>query len=153
MTPSLRMGEMAVARDGVELRTLLGSCVGVALFDRTQSLGGLAHIVLPDSRGDAKPPGKFADTAVPELIRQIEEQAIGRPKLVAKIAGGASMFSNTLAAAIGEQNIEVCEGLLADRRIPILARHCGGSQGRKMRLNTLSGEVIIEIVGQQPIRL
>ena len=47
--PSIRMGEMAVAiNDGV-LRTLLGSCIGLALYDQNRRVGGLAHVVLPDS--------------------------------------------------------------------------------------------------------
>ena len=65
---SIRMGEMSVAADGVQLRTLLGSCVGLALHDRRHKVGGLAHIVLPRARGKTDRPGKFVDTAIPTLI-------------------------------------------------------------------------------------
>ena len=74
-------------------------------------------------------------------------------KLTAKMAGGASMFSTTVAANIGLQNIESCEKLLGELGIPILARHCGGEQGRRMSLDTANGKVVIEIVGQDPIEL
>ncbi|GAG39532.1 unnamed protein product, partial [marine sediment metagenome] len=46
-----------------------------------------------------------------------------------------------------------CEQLLAELNIPLVARHCGGQQGRRMSLDTANGKVLIEIVGAQPIEL
>jgi chemotaxis protein CheD len=74
-------------------------------------------------------------------------------KLTAKLAGGASMFSATPAAHIGQQNLMSCERLLKDLGIPIAAQHCGGGQGRRMSLDTGSGRVVIELAGQKPIEL
>ena len=151
--PSIRMGELRVGRDGSLMRTLLGSCVGLALYDRRQKIGGLAHIVLPASRGKSDRPGKFVDTAVPEMIEQLEKLAGKNIRLSAKLAGGASMFSAASTANIGEMNIQTCEDLLREMRIPILAKHCGGKKGRRMTLNTETGNVLIEIVGQDQIEL
>ena len=153
VVPSIRMGEMSVAADGDELRTLLGSCIGLALYDRRFKVGGLAHIVLPDSRGKTDRPGKFADTAIPALIAEMKKLADSELKLTAKMAGGASMFTTTVAANIGLQNIQSCEQLLGELGIPVVARDCGGKQGRRMSLNTGNGKVVIEIVGQDPIEL
>ena len=151
--PSLRMGEMSIAIDGEDLRTLLGSCIGLALYDRRQKIGGLAHIVLPHARGATDRPGKFVDTAIPTLIESMQEVAEDRLRLTAKFAGGASMFSTTVATKIGQQNVESCERLLDELRIPVVAKHCGGEQGRRMCLKTTNGQVTIEIVGQEPIEL
>jgi chemotaxis protein CheD len=150
---SIRMGEMSVAADGEELRTLLGSCVGLALHDRRQKVGGLAHIVLPSARGQINWPGKFVDTAIPLLIERMQQLVDGKLSVTAKLAGGASMFSTTVAANIGLQNIDSCEHMLGELGIPIVARHCGGEQGRRMSLNTASGSVVIEVVGQKSIEL
>ena len=147
------MGELSVAADGGELRTLLGSCIGLALFDRRCKVGGLSHIVLPNARGKTDRPGKFVDTAIPALIKEMQMLSGGEMKLIAKMAGGASMFKTTVAANIGRQNIESCERLLGQLGIPIVARHCGGEQGRRMTLNTANGKVVIEIVGQDPVEL
>ena len=98
---SIRMGEMCVAGQGDSLRTLLGSCVGLALHDRRRKIGGLAHIVVPDSRGKVDRPGKFVDTAIPALIEQMEQLAGQSLTLSAKFAGGANMFSTTVTAGIG----------------------------------------------------
>jgi chemotaxis protein CheD len=154
-SPSIAMGALAASQDNGVLRTLLGSCLGVALYDRRLKVGGLSHIVLPDSLGRTDQPGKFADTAIPALIRAMQELVPGEMlKLTAKVAGGANMFSATGAAnTIGVQNAGAVERILADLRIPILARHCGGEQGRRMALDTGTGLVTIDVVGQQSVTL
>ncbi len=153
VTPSIRMGAMSVDAGGNPLRTLLGSCIGLALYDRRLRVGGLAHIVLPDSRGKTDHPGKFIDTAIPTLIQEMEDLAGQKLRLTAILAGGASMFSKNIAAGIGLRNIQSCERKLSELRIPITAKDCGGEQGRRMTFDTASGKVVIEIVGQEPIEL
>ena len=147
------MGEIDVAmKDGV-LRTLLGSCVGLSLYDRKQKIGGLAHIVLPASRGATEYPGKFVDTAIPMLVRQMEKLAGSNLKLTAKIAGGANMFSTKAETTIGVQNIEASEQMLSQMGILIAARHLGGAQGRRMSLDIHTGLVVVEMVGFDPIEM
>jgi chemotaxis protein CheD len=63
------------------------------------------------------------------------------------------MFSSAAERTIGLWNIEASERLLAELRIPIVARHCGGEQGRRMSLDTQTGRVMVEIVGCDPIEL
>ena len=62
-----------VSPDGVT--TLgLGSCVGIAIRDPVTKIGGLAHIMLPDSttiRNSSQNIAKFADTGIDELVRQM----------------------------------------------------------------------------------
>ena len=70
----------------------LGSCVGIALRDPVTKIGGLAHIMLPDStsiRNNTNIP-KFADTGILALIEELEKQGLNRKNLLAKIAGGAT---------------------------------------------------------------
>lgn len=143
------MGEIAVARESGTLQTLLGSCLGLAFYDRRLKLGGLAHIVLPDSQGGGVHPGKFVDTAVPALISGLQDLAPReRLSLQAKIAGGANMFAFAdPLGAIGAQNIQAVERVLGERRIAIVARHCGGGQGRRMTLDIATGTVTIQVVG------
>lgn len=147
------MSEMGVAINGGLLRTLLGSCIGLALYDRKRKVGGLAHVVLPESGGNTESVGKYVDTAIPELIRQIEQLSGGKVKLTAKIAGGASMFSTTVARNIGFNNVKATEQLLHRLRIPLIARDCGGEQGRRMSLDIAKGVVVIEIAGLDPVEL
>ncbi|MGQ0635666.1 MAG: chemotaxis protein CheD [Planctomycetaceae bacterium] len=147
--PSIAMGEIAVARENGILRTLLGSCLGLALYDRRRKLAGLAHIVLPAAPGPGEKPGKYADTAIPAMIGRMQELSAGAPlKLQAKIAGGANMFAAADSGnTIGTQNIAAVERILETLRIPVTGRHCGGEQGRRMTLDTATGVVTIDIVG------
>lgn len=149
------MGEIAVARNDGVLRTLLGSCLGLALYDARLKVGALAHIVLPDSKGREHPPGKFADTAAPAMVRLMRELVSAAPlKLQAKIAGGANMFAaSDFEKTIGVQNVQAIERVLDELRIPIIARHCGGEQGRRMMLDTTTGVVTIDIVGAESLAI
>lgn len=146
---TVKMGEIAVSRDVGLLRTLLGSCLGVVLYDRRWRAAAMAHIVLPESRGQQAHLGKFADTAIPEMIRRLGSLLGDQPlKLTAKIAGGANMFTvNGAAATIGQQNVSAVEKLLEERRILIVGRHLGGTQGRRMALDVATGIVTIDVVG------
>ena len=154
LRPALtRMGEMATAQTSGSLRTLLGSCIGLALYDRRLRVAGLAHILLPDSRGKTEIPGKFVDTAIPGLVQEMEALAGSRLRLTARIAGGANMFAASGVNRIGDQNLEASEALLAKLRIPIIGRHCGGAQGRRMTVDVATGVVTIEIVGCEPVEL
>ena len=155
LSRSLPMGELAVARTNGVLRTLLGSCLGLALYDSRLKVAGLGHIVLPASQGRNTTPGKYADTAVPELIRQMQALVSEeRLKLRAKIAGGANMFvSADSSNTIGAQNILAVERLLDELRIPIIGRHCGGELGRRMLLDATTGMVTIDVVGAESTTL
>jgi chemotaxis protein CheD len=143
------MGRWAVAAAPTHIRTLLGSCAGVVLYDRAARLGGVAHIVLPASRGSADHPGKFADTAIPGMIEELR-RVPGRPaslRLTAKLVGGASMFQNNSALDIGRMNRDAVEQILAGLGIPVVARDVGGGSGRRVTLDTASGMVAIRIPG------
>jgi chemotaxis protein CheD len=146
---SVAMACWAVAPAPTQLRTLLGSCAGVVLHDRVAQIGGMAHIVLPNSRGCADHPGKFADTAIPGMIEDISRllgrRALGR--LTAKIIGGASMFRTGPALSIGQWNQDAVEQILAGLGIPILARDVGGEAGRRVTFDTISGVVAIRVPG------
>ena len=156
---SLPMGQIAVAHNQGVLRTLLGSCMGVALYDRRLKIAALSHIVLPRSNGPANgpahPPGKFADTAIPEMIRCMQDRAAAdKLKLSAKIAGGANMFGSTDSRnTIGVLNIEAVERILDELRIPVIGRHCGGEQGRRMMLDAANGLVTIDMVGAETLTI
>lgn len=109
----------------------LGSCIGLILHDKERGIGGLAHVMLPASSGKTDRPGKFADTAVEVLLQDIMTKGCRKSSIVAKIAGGASMFktfSGTLN--IGERNIAAIRMHLEKKAIPVIAEDTGGTVGR-----------------------
>ena len=146
---SVPIGRWGVAAAPGQIRTLLGSCAGVVLHDRAARLGGVAHVVLPDSRGAIDQPGKFADTAIPGLIADLE-RLLGRSsrgRLTAKVVGGASMFQAGPALNIGRMNVAAVDLILAGLGIPVLARDVGGGSGRRLTLDVATGVVTIRVPG------
>lgn len=132
------IADYKIGRSPQKLITLgLGSCVGIALYDKVKKVGGLSHIMLPDSTAFQREvkEEKFADTAIPKMIREINGGNLNTRNMVAKIAGGASMFNfpdKKMTSDIGKRNVEAVEKVLQDLGIPILASHTGGSIGRTM---------------------
>ncbi len=128
---SARMGEMVVSSDpNEELVALgLGSCIGLAIVDRTAGVAGLAHIVLPESNDRVDQVGKFADTAVPELIEQMRKAGAVERRFETAIAGGARMFEMSGGLDIGARNEAAVRAALATARIAIKAAQTGGNTG------------------------
>lgn len=109
----------------------LGSCIGLILHDEGRRIGGLAHIMLPDSQGRTDRPGKYADTALLALLEAMGCHGTTPGRIVAKLAGGASMFAQfSESFSIGDKNLQAVRILLKERSIPIVAEDVGGKVGR-----------------------
>jgi chemotaxis protein CheD len=143
------IGRWAVAVAPARLQTLLGSCVAVILHERSNGAGGIAHIVLPDSQGSGDHPGRYADTAIPALLADLDRIVLGRARIrtTAKLVGGAMMFATNQGAGIGERNVLAVESILASLRIPVVARDLGGASGRRVTLETATGRVTVKVPG------
>jgi chemotaxis protein CheD len=146
------MADLNVAKQPDVLTTLgLGSCVGVAILDTARLIGGLAHIMLPNSSGyGGQNRAKFADTAIIDLINKMGQLGAQRGALIAKLAGGAHMFSGTTSAnvlKVGERNASACVQILNLLKIPILANDTGGHHGRTLEFYTETGALKIKTAG------
>ena len=130
------MGELAVSTQaGDELVAIgLGSCIALALVDRTSGIAGLAHVVLPESQGKPGPAAKFADLAIPELIARLLEAGAARGRLEAVLIGGARMFTTGASLDIGARNAEAVRDALRGAGVRIRAEELGGNRGRTARI-------------------
>ena len=148
------MADLNIVKSPNVITTLgLGSCVGIAIRDPITKIGGLAHIMLPDSKaiqGSSSIP-KFADTGVAELVRVIVLEGANRGRLVAKIAGGAQMFAfqnKSDLMAVGQRNVESVIRILKEMKIPLLAQDTGENYGRTVEFYPETGDFIIKAVGK-----
>jgi chemotaxis protein CheD len=148
------MGEIEVSkRTGEELVARgLGSCIGLALIDRSSGVAGMAHIVLPESNGSDKEPGKFADTALPAMLAQLQTAGAVTRRLDAVLAGGARMFELG-EMDIGARNAEAVKAGLARAGLKIRAAETGGNRGRTLRLTVGDFEVTVKEAGGEPVTL
>lgn len=148
MSRSLIVGisDMNASRDPDVLVTYaLGSCVGICLYDAPLKVGGLAHIMLPDSRqftSGAINRMKFADTAIVDLLGKMRSFGADRTRIKAKIAGGAKMFQvqgGGPTASIGDRNVDSVKQILHALRIPILGEDTRKDYGRSVFFHLDSG--------------
>lgn len=150
------MADLKVCKSPDAVTTLgLGSCVGIALRDPQTKIGGLAHIMLPDSTQimDNTNIPKFADTGIEELVKQMTLAGAMSSRLQAKIAGGAQMFafqSKSDLMCVGERNVEASKAKLRQLGIPLLAEDTGLNYGRTVVFYPETGEFLIRAVGRQP---
>jgi len=136
-----------------DLLTLgLGSCVAIMLYDKETKVGAMAHVLLP-SRSlarDATNPAKFPETAVPLLIQRMTQLGADPRRMVAKLAGGASMFAALMTPGtiqMGERNVVASRNALREAAIPIVGEAVGGGQGRSVRFHLADGSIEIRTVG------
>ena len=147
------MAELKVVRSPDKLITAgLGSCIGICLIDKTAQVGGMAHIMLPSSlqARNAQNRAKFADTAVEDLISEMEKMGAVSRRIVAKIAGGSQMFKVSAVSEvlkIGIRNSQAVEEALAQSRIRLLAKDTGGNFGRTIIFDTESGDLQVRTIG------
>ncbi len=129
------------------LRTILGSCIGICIYDKTTKIGGMAHIMLPRLRNSKTNHLKYADTAIPVLITEMLDKGAKKEKLVAKIIGGATMFDvsvNSIMGEIGKNNVEMVKTVLKENNIKIIAEDIGGDHGRTIDFHLKNGNVKIK---------
>lgn len=144
------MGQIAAGTGPAQLKAVLGSCIGLALYRQHQETAVFAHIVLPNSSGQGGSPGKFADTAVPEMIQVLKKAGVSTTGLLAKFAGGASMFGGVGPMQIGQVNAEAVTEALKKAGIRIVAQDVGGKSGRRVTFDCQTSEMKVEQVGANP---
>lgn len=143
------IGEYKAAKNPAILVTLgLGSCVGVCIRDPQNKVGGMIHVMLPNSGGgETRNPGKYADTGIPLLLEEIKKLGGNLNNLEAKIAGGASMFKGSDSLNVGKKNVEAVKEQLKKYKVKLLAEDTGGNRARSIEYNISTGRLLIRVVG------
>lgn len=140
-----RMAEIVASRKESDVLVAmgLGSCIGVALLDRASPVAGLAHVVLPEGRSGTAVPAKFADTAVPELIRQVSALGAAASDLSAVLVGGAQLLppGPNGRPDIGHRNEQAVRAALAAAGIAVSVAVTGGALARTIRIHVGAGLV------------
>ena len=148
------MADLNICKSPDTITTLgLGSCIGIAIWDPVTKIGGLAHIMLPDStkiRNNSNI-AKFADTGIEELVKRMVRAGASKPRMVAKIAGGAKMFEVSGSdgiGSIGQKNALASKQKLKELGSRLVAEDTGLNYGRTVELHCDTGEYYIKSVGK-----
>ncbi len=122
------------------IHIVLGSCVAVCLWDSNKKFSGACHFIYPTAiHGETN--GKFGELAIPHLLRLMQDLGSDLSHLKAHVIGGAHNVN--LNSAIGTDNIAIAERTLAKYHIKVVTKEVGGTYGRKVVYNTMTGKVFI----------
>lgn len=124
------------------VKTILGSCVAICLWDPVSGIGGINHYMLPNWSGNDLASPKYGNIAIDKLLERMAHLGAKRENLKAKIFGGGEIIeSRANGALVGERNIRVARMILEEKKIPVVASSTGGKKGRKILFFTDTGEV------------
>ncbi|MGA2086756.1 MAG: chemotaxis protein CheD [Terracidiphilus sp.] len=146
-------GESHVVREPTIMRTVLGSCVGVACMIRRLGVGALCHPMLP--RYPRKPPAgetveagrRYVDFAIRDLARQFDSLGAHRDEVEVKLFGGGDVLLVTNEASrptVGQMNCEAALRVLQEESFELVASSLGGVSGVNIQFNTGTGEVLLK---------
>ncbi len=141
------IADLGISQSPNILRTILGSCVGICLYDPKSKTGGISHIMLPVRVNTESSRKKYADTAIPLFIEELEKKGIKKKNIIAKIVGGATMFQfsdSSMMSEIGKNNIVKVKEVLKGMDIDIVSEDVGGNYGRTIDFYLETGEVKVK---------
>lgn len=127
------------------LRTILGSCVSVCLYDRLANVGGMNHYVYPPlnecTAGSARITTMSADICMDGLLEAVLKAGARHEQLRAKAFGGGAMFAQESGPlAVGKRNASFAKSWLAQQGIPLDLFDFHGNCARKLMFHPASGQ-------------
>ena len=139
----LAPGQLAVHTGPVKIKTIVGSCVAVCLWDPVARVGGVNHFLLAQPGPGEPPDTRFGACATAQLIAEACRAGAARTRLVAAVIGGGHPVHSIKTHAIGDDNVAVALAVLAEHGVHVVRQETGGAYGRKLLFNTQTGELIV----------
>lgn len=140
------LGEMHISNDPNYVLSCLGlgSCIGISAYDPVVHVAAMVHVVLPhcNDMEAEKTPTKYANTALPFMLKEMEKKGAIKSRIILKMAGGAKIITTIPAKSIldiGERNCEAIKIALAENKLTVKAETLRGTLGRSMWLYVDSG--------------
>jgi chemotaxis receptor (MCP) glutamine deamidase CheD len=147
----VHIGGVAASAEPCVMRTVLGSCVSVCLYDSVTRIGGINHFLLPGGGNDAGVAARFGVHAMELLINAIMSRGGDRRRLSAKVFGGGNVLTGLTSPTVGELNAAFALEFLATERIPVLAQRLGGKDAVQLRYHTDTSQTWVRRLGSREI--
>ncbi|MDX2052209.1 MAG: chemotaxis protein CheD [Polyangiaceae bacterium] len=149
------IAEFRVSKDRTQsiITHALGSCLGITVFDEVAGVGGMLHVMMPDSkvaldRAEAFP-ATFVDTGLPLLFKSSYALGASKSRMVLKVAGGASFGDEAQDVfQIGKRNMVALRKMLWKNGVMIKAEDTGGHESRTLELELGTGRVTVRSGGE-----
>lgn len=144
------IGDLAVSENAEsKISTFgVGMSLAIVLYDSKKKIGGIAHVMLPDStlspEKSGKKPGMFVDTAIPALLKEIENKGGALSNIKVLLAGSAETMTQNDAFKIGKKNVSAAIAILTKSELSDITEDLGGKDNRTLHLTLNSGDVEIK---------
>ncbi len=148
-TVYLHSGQIYATAEPAVVRTILGSCVAVCLFDAEARVGGMNHFLLPTRQDPSRSDLRYGNLATEQLITMVIARGGRMSRLEAKLFGGASMMPTFGGGprSLSRQNVLVAREVLASHGIAVVAESTDGRRGRNLFFETHTGAAYVREIG------
>jgi len=148
----IKPGEFYFGDQEIRIKTILGSCVALTLWNPRLHIGGMCHYMLPTSnqaKQDIVLDGRYADNAMKLFMNEIEKTNMNPADFEVKMFGGGLQFeraSGRPVIDVSERNIEKGRQLLNEYGFTLKSQHLGGTGYRTVVFDIKSGDVWVRYV-------
>ncbi|WP_461211267.1 chemotaxis protein CheD [Desulfocurvus sp. DL9XJH121] len=114
---------------------------------RPLGIGGMFHAQFPSAMGNSTrclSRWAFVDEALQLMLSRFRALDIPQRRLEVKIFGGASRDNN--AFSVAQRNIDTAFRVTREEKLVLVASSVGGSKGRKILFDTLSGKTSLSFL-------
>lgn len=146
----LHVGQVFVSAEAQSIALILGSCVGVCIWDPVNGIGGAVHYLLPSWDEKNLPSPRYGNVAVSVLLQKLLETGADRRQLRAKVFGGGCLFdslrepSSNKEQHLGSRNVEIALEMLAKAQIPVVSTEVGADRGQRIIFRTDTGDALVK---------
>jgi chemotaxis receptor (MCP) glutamine deamidase CheD len=144
---TIYVGDVCASKEPAEIRTLLGSCVAVCLWDPKTRIGGMNHFLLPDSTESAMAfePTRFGVHAMDVLIGELMMLGADRRRFVAKAFGAGHVLGvKETPDSVPARNMAFVRRFCEDEGFPMVASDLGGKDPRIVVFSTETGKAKVK---------
>lgn len=137
----LEPGYIYFTRTSSTIRTVVGSCVAVCLWDKNLKYGGMNHFLRPLAEIPDQATPLYGNVATLALLQMMADAGCQSEDLVAQVLGGASPDGDE-GRGIGHENVEIARSVLHRKGVGIQSEDIGGHMGRKIAFDTSTGQLV-----------
>jgi chemotaxis receptor (MCP) glutamine deamidase CheD len=144
---TLYIGGVHASAEPTLIKTLLGSCIAVCLWDPAARVGGMNHFMLPQGDGHGDDLTRFGVHAMDSLIGATMKAGGERRRLTAKLFGGAHVLDIAVSeGGVPQRNVDFVQKFLEREGFPVLSADVGGHQPRYVHFFTDTGRARVKRV-------
>jgi chemotaxis receptor (MCP) glutamine deamidase CheD len=143
-------GQLLVSTEPCRIRTVLGSCVAVCLYDPELRHGGMNHFMLPTSASPSETSCRYGSRAMPTLVERLERLGSQRRQLCASVFGGARvLFTASELMHLGRRNVDYALEWLEQQGITVVTSSVLGERARRLDFDLHTGTCSERALGGQ----